>query len=119
MQAASADVSRVKGLLDQANRSALMQAKRLEETFKKVETANSEALAAKQQVASLQMDLANTVDKHQSAAALSSAMLEVAEQRQQALEEELRWKDSNYMEVRQLICHAYSAYKRRNVLVSL
>lgn len=109
MQTASSDLARMKGLLDQAHRNTGMQTKKLEDTFKRVERANSEALAAKQKVASLQMDLANALDRHQSAAALAEAQLEMANQRQQALEEELRWKESKYMEVDSLsVSRSYS-----------
>ena len=95
MQASSAEIARLKGLLDQAYKNASLQAKRLEETMRGLEAANSEALAAKQSAASLQMDLASALDKQQSAAALASSRLEAAVQRQQALEEELRWKEEN------------------------
>lgn len=95
MQASSAEITRLKGLLDQAYKNASLQAKKLEETIRSVETANSEALSAKQNAASLQMDLASALDKQQSAAALANSRLEAAVQRQQALEEELRWKEQN------------------------
>ena len=63
--------------------------------MRSLEAANSEALSAKQNAASLQMDLASALDKQQSASALANSRLEAAMQRQQALEEELHWKEQN------------------------
>lgn len=100
MQAASAEVARLKALLDQAYKNASAQAKRLDEAVKGLEAANSEALTAKQQTASLQMDLASAADKQHSAADLANSRLEAAIQRQHALEEELKWLEQSGKEVR-------------------
>ena len=92
----------MKSLLDLAYKNASLQAKKLEETVRGLESANSSALAAKQKAASLQMDLASAQDRHQSADALSKSRLEAAVQRQQALEEELRWREENDIEASSL-----------------
>ena len=63
--------------------------------MRSLEAANSEALSAKQNAASLQMDLAGALDKQQSVSVLANSRLEAAVQRQQALEEELHWREQN------------------------
>ena len=50
-----------------------------------METANSEALATKQKVASLEMDLANALDKYHYSSALADDRQNIIAQRQQAL----------------------------------
>ena len=65
MQAAEAEVARLKTLLEAAEKQAANQSSKLEEASNKLEGANSEALAARQAAASLEMDLATVRHEQQ------------------------------------------------------
>lgn len=84
--------------LDSAKEEAAAKLKELEDLHRQLEAANSDALAAKEAAAGLNIDLANALDRLASQTAIAASAKEAAEARETALKEELKGLKSRHAE---------------------